>query len=78
MKKNVAERQIQLLMCWVTQHGVEGQFDEVRNDFAIKHPDIQVLVVDLNDMAPSVARFEDTCFKMACLHCAGKVCIVVC
>jgi hypothetical protein len=72
MKRNVAERQIQLLVCWAAS-GSEPHFDEFRTDFAVKHPEVQSLVVDQADMAPSVARLEDTCLKMAAIHYTTKV-----
>ncbi len=72
MKRNVQERQIQLLLCWVAS-GSDPLFDEFRTEFAVKHPEVQALVVDEADMAPSVARLEDTCLKMAAIHYANKV-----
>lgn len=72
-RKNIVERQIQLLVCLVTRGaGADPGFEEYKAELA-KTDNSVTIVFDQSDVAGSVAKLEDSCLKLASIHYAAKL-----
>ncbi len=72
-RKNIAERQIQLLIVWVLQSSADASsFEEFRVELATKLHD-PLVVLDMSDMASSVARVEEAALKAAMAHFRARL-----